>query len=245
MKRKNNLFLAFIKKTIRKIRYRKDSYYYKSNFCRKKLIKAYLDNNSIAKLHIGCGKNRIAGWLNTDISIRSCKEGALYMDAGSHFPFPDNSFDYVYSEHLFEHLSYMQAINMLQECHRILKPSGVIRIATPNFRFLIDLYLNPEKPINKAYIAWSAKELGWGFPIPEHSIYIINKFHTAWGHKIIYDKESLSNMLEEDGFSNILLCRTGESDELELKNVEGHFKYMPYVYYEVETMIVEAHNDKS
>ena len=128
--------------------------------------------------------------------------------------------------------------------NRVLKPSGVIRIATPDLRFLVDLYQNPEKPINKAYINWSANGGGNVSPIPENSVFVINKFHTAWGHQIIYDHETLSDLMRKHGFKDICPCEISKSKHAELNNIEGHFKYMPFDYYELETMIVEASNDK-
>lgn len=217
-----------------------DKNYYQRESYRQRQIKDYFSSNSTVKLHIGCGNNRYPGWLNTDISEMACKHGAVYMDAGATFPFPDDSFDYVYSEHLFEHLSYSQAVNMLRECHRVMKPSGVIRIATPNIQFLINLYQNPEDPTNKAYIKWSAEGDGRGPSLPEHAVYVINKFHKAWGHMFIYDEETLSDLMRENGFSNIHRCEISESTEPALQNVEGHFKYMPYVFYQLETMILEG-----
>lgn len=223
-------------------RERMDNNYYMSDSYRQKQIEDYFSSNGTAKLHLGCGINRYAGWLNTDIAPDICKLGAVYMDAGASFPFPDDSFDYVYSEHLIEHLSYAQAVNMLRECHRVLKPSGVIRIATPDIRFLIDLYQNPEKPMNKAYIKWSANGGGGSPALPEHAVFVINKFHIAWGHQFIYDQETLSHLMQENGFSHIRRCEIGESTEPALKNVEGHFKYMPYDFYRLETMILEGLN---
>lgn len=45
---------------------------------------------------------------------------------------------------------------MLCEVFRILKSGGVLRIATPDFRFLFELYLHREDPKTKRYLAWSA-----------------------------------------------------------------------------------------
>lgn len=207
---------------------------------RNKIIQQYLAFESHPKLQIGCGPYRLPGWLNTDISIKACKAGALYLNAAEAFPIPDNSFDYIYSEHLFEHLTHPHAVNMLKECHRILKESGTIRIATPDFRFLEDLYLHPEKPLNKRYIEWSANGGGGTLPIPATALNVINKFHTSWGHQIIYSQEMLSRMLEEHGFRNIRVCEIGHSSKEELNNVESHFNSMPYEFYQLETMILEA-----
>ena len=187
----------------------------------------------------------IPGWLNTDVKISCCKAGALYLDAGEKFPFPDNSIDYVYSEHLIEHLDYAQAVNMLEECHRVLKASGSIRIATPDFRFLVGLYQHPEDSLNKRYIQWSGQGVGDFPPVPETALHVINKFHLAWGHQIIYDRDSLVNLLEEHGFKDIRFCDIGKSEIATFENIECHFKYMPFDFYKLETMILEGDNAKT
>lgn len=219
----------------------KDILYIKKQISRRgKIIQQYLAQESHPKLQIGCGPYRMPGWLNTDISVKACKAGAVYLNAAEAFPLPDNSFDYVYSEHLFEHLMHPHAVNMLKECHRILKDSGTIRIATPDFHFLVDLYLHPEKPENKRYIEWSANGGGYTLPIPATPLNVVNKFHTAWGHQIIYSREVLSKLLEENGFGNVRVCEIGHSSKEELNNVESHFNSMPYEFYQLETMILEA-----
>ena len=52
--------------------------------------------------------------------------------SGDRFDFPDNNFDFVCSEHFLEHLFIDEALELLKECHRILKPGGVVRIVTPD-----------------------------------------------------------------------------------------------------------------
>jgi predicted SAM-dependent methyltransferase len=204
-------------------------------FWRKLRIRKYLNIAIEPKLQIGSGRNPLKGWLNTGISLRESWSG-VYMDAGKAFPLPDSSFEFVFSEHLFEHLSYLQGINMLKECYRVLKPGGTIRIATPDLRFLIGLYQNPEEPIHKEYIEYSAKKGG----LPTTSVFVINRFHTAWGHQIIYDKETLTKLLIDTGFKNVVSCEVGKSQHKVLNGVEGHFKLLPYEFNLLETMILEA-----
>ena len=208
----------------------------KSDRWRKKEVNRYLSNHEVAKLQIGCGPHPMEGWLNTDIMLDLRRGNILYMDAGKPYPIPDASFDYVYSEHLFEHLTYPEATNMLKECYRILKPNGIIRIATPNLKFLVDLYEHPQKDINKAYIEFNAKRSR----MPSSPVYAVNYFHTSWGHKIIYDLESLSRFLEEVGFKDITQCEMSKSNHAALNNVEQHFKGFPYNLILLETMIIEA-----
>lgn len=214
---------------------------YTSSCWREKLIRQYMESHETVKLQIGCGPHPLPGWLNSDISYTPCRKGALYLDAGKPFPFPDHSIDFIFSEHVFEHLTYAQGRNMLQESFRVLKASGTIRIATPDFQFLANLYLHPEEPLHKSYIEWSAAGGGGSCAkLPATPLHIINKFHTAWGHQIIYDKDNLSALLEECGFRNIRSCEIGKSEVPALNNVESHFKHMPYEFYQLETMILEA-----
>ena len=208
----------------------------KSDGWRKRAVLKYLSNHEIAKLQIGCGPYPLEEWLNTDIVTNLRKGSPIYMDAGEPFPIPDASFDYVYSEHLFEHLTYPQATNMLKECYRILKPNGILRIATPNLQFLVDLYLHPEKELNKKYNELNAERSG----LPFSSVYTVNYFHTTWGHKIIYDPITLSHFLEEAGFKDICQCEMSKSAHSHLNDVEQHFKSLPYDLNMLETMIVEA-----
>ena len=211
-------------------------FFYKHDVRKRWSVKRYLQEHEISKLQLGSGRNVLQGWLNTDKSAPSCWKGAIYMDVGKRFLLPDESVNYVYSEHLFEHLSYNQARNMLQESFRVLKPGGVIRIATPNLEFLLDLYQHPEVEINKRYIEW-ASHAG---KLPYSAVYVINRFHTAWGHRIIYDYETLSALLAEFGFKDIRRCEMSKSEHETLNNVEGHFHIMPYDFCCLETMIVEG-----
>ena len=201
----------------------------------RKKLKRYLSNNKERKLQIGFGNNPIDGWLNTGIALRECWHG-MYMDAGKTFPLPDNSFDYVFSEHLYEHLTYQQAQNMLKECYRVMKPGAVMRIATPNLRFLLGLYEDPEKPLHKAYMEFSVKTLG----MPPTPVYVISRFHTSWGHQIIYDKETLAKQLTDAGFKDVTVCEMGKSEHLALNGIECHFKIFPYEFIQLETMILEV-----
>jgi predicted SAM-dependent methyltransferase len=208
---------------------------HKISFWRNRRIRKYLRSTREPKLQIGCGPNLLEGWLNSGISLQECRTG-VYLDAGRRFPFPDCTFDFVFSEHLFEHLTYPQATNMLKECYRVLKPGGVMRVATPDLRFLLGLYQEPEKSLHKRYIEYSAERGN----IPPTAVFVINRFHTAWGHQIVYDKATLSDLLEQNGFKNIRSCEVSQSEHPALNGVEGHFKSLPAEYNQLETMVLEA-----
>ena len=52
--------------------------------------------------------------------------------AGDSLPFADESFDFVYSEHFFEHLFLDEAVALLKECERVMRPGAVIRTCVPD-----------------------------------------------------------------------------------------------------------------
>ena len=97
-------------------------------------------------------------------------------------------------------------------------------------------YQEPEKPLHRQYMEYSVRECG----LPTKAVYIISRFHTSWGHQIIYDKETLIGLLEETGFRDITPCEVGKSEHPALNDIEGHFKELPYEFDLLETMIFEA-----
>ena len=48
------------------------------------------------------------------------------------YPFEDNSVDKIYLDNVLEHLS--DVVKTIEECHRILRPGGIIEIKVPYFR---------------------------------------------------------------------------------------------------------------
>src|SRR5688572_5361390 len=78
--------------------------YHKQTGKTRSRVKEYLEHNGIRKLHVGCGGNVLESWLNTDVFPES--DQICMLNASRQFPIPSESFDYVYSEHLFEHLTF-------------------------------------------------------------------------------------------------------------------------------------------
>jgi len=202
----------------------------------KKRIREYVKSHRIRKLQIGCGGNILTDWLNTDLNP---SEEVVFLDARKPFSIDDSTFDYVFCEHLIEHLEYHHGIHFLAECFRILKPGGKIRIATPDLQFLIELY-NPEKTeLQKKYIIWAVDT--FLFRIGIHAdTFVINNLFRGFGHKFIYDFKTLKNVMNRVGFINVIRCNVGESADSNLKDIEYDGKGMPPEFYKLETIVVEA-----
>lgn len=201
-----------------------------------KLIRNYLRGHSTRKLHLGCGHNSLDGWLNSDHRPKS--RNILRLDVTKRFPFEDNLFSYVFSEHMIEHLTYTQGSRMLKECHRILKPNGRIRISTPDLSFLLGLYGEDRSDLQERYIEWATKTHVKDAPYCD-ATFVINNFVRDWGHKFIYDEPSLRFALAKAGFSEIVRCEFNASEDVELQGLENEAR-MPQGFLELESLILEA-----
>lgn len=199
------------------------------------------ETTTVPKLHIGCGPFTLEGWLNTDIG--GYRPEIRYLDAGRHYPFPDDSFEYIYSEHLFEHLELPQAATLLEECFRVLKPGGRMRLAMPDFHFLMELYRHPDEEPNRRYLAWSYRLFGekkWGEVAEEdYPVHVINNFFHLWGHRFIHTPEHLTRMAERAGFEQFCRYPVGASDTPVFRNIERHRDSIPEWANELETFVVE------
>lgn len=207
----------------------------------------YLKTTNNPCLHLGCGPFCLDGWLNTDICCS--KLDIYYLDAGRNYPFPDNSFNYIYSEHLFEHLDLEQATRMLQECFRILIPGGKLRLAMPNFHFLMDLYFHPEEETNRKYLDWSYsrfihKKINLNVDKRNYPVYVINNFFHDWGHNFIHTPENLTEIATALGFVHIQTYPIGNSDTPIFKAIENHQKEISEWVNELETFVVEMEKAK-
>jgi predicted SAM-dependent methyltransferase len=189
----------------------------------------------VKKLHIGCGANVLPGWLNADYFPHDAR--AMHIDATKRFPLKTGTFDYVFSEHMIEHISYPEGLFMLGECWRILKPGGKIRISTPNLQFLFDLYAVEKSPLQADYIKWAGREFMDREDATE--VMVINNFFRAWGHCFIYDEKTLRQALEAAGFVNVVSFAINMSDDPSLARLE-HERRMPEGFLQLESITLEA-----
>lgn len=201
-----------------------------------KFVENYFANHAVRKLHLGCGDHLLRGWLDTDLHPRI--PGVMQLDASRPLPFADNSFDYVFSEHLIEHMPYPQGCDLLAECRRILKPGGVMRLATPDLAFLLGLYLPDKSGIQQAFLDWSKKRfLPWA-PSADDT-FVINNAMRDWGHQFIYDDKVLRRALAEAGFGRVVRQSLMKSDIADLRGLENETRSPPGLL-AAESMVFEA-----
>ena len=91
------------------------------------------------KLHLGCGSQKKAGFINID--HRATPATDMVCDI-IHLPYPENSIDRIETYHVIEHIPHPQIPDMLREWHRILQPGGALIIECPNFDEAVREYLD-------------------------------------------------------------------------------------------------------
>jgi predicted SAM-dependent methyltransferase len=192
----------------------------------------YYQKFAIKKLQIGCSINVLPDWFNVDII--PFYDGSYFMDATREFPIPDETFDYVFSEHMIEHIDYLQGWHMLKECYRVLKPNGKIRIATPDLRKLVDLFREDKTDAQQEYIQ-SVMQTWRPEVNSDAEGYVVNVVF-GFDHKFIYDEATLTIALQKAGFTNIKLMNPRESQFPELSHLDVHVGD----YIEFETLVMEA-----
>lgn len=203
---------------------------------KRRLISSYLAEHRPAKLHIGCLEHPLGGWLNTEYGWGPPR-GVLYLDATQPFPIESNSFDYVFSEHMIEHVPLAGALNMLTECYRVLKPGGRIRISTPPLEFLLDLMVRPTAE-HLRYAEYHYGEFLSDAPLKLPAL-IVNDYYRAWGHQFVYDRQSLAQLLLKAGFVNVRELPINVSEDEHLSGLENDAR-MPEGLLALTTMTFEA-----
>jgi predicted SAM-dependent methyltransferase len=188
-------------------------------------------------LHIGAQAVHLKNWFNTDLDPRGGE--MYYLDATQLFPFPDHSFDFVFSEHMIEHIPFAAGLEMLRECRRVLKPCGVVRTATPNLKNILALSTN-HNPDAQRYLQWAVETFSLPpEPYPKAPM-VINNFFRSWGHQFLYDPETLHAALAQAGFRDIVHQQAGVSSHAELRGLEHHGDTIGEWVNQFETMVFEG-----
>jgi SAM-dependent methyltransferase len=170
-------------------------------------------------LHVGCGRERLPGWVNIDAQDLPGVDLVADVTQGLQF----EGCRAVFAEHFLEHLTVEQALDFLSEAHRALGPGGLLRLSTPNLEWILfAVYDRRFSPLGRMR---SALEVNRGF--------------YAWGHRFLWDRCLLAEAITACGFVDLRWCAHGVSEVPFLHGLERHETYedspdLPHV------LIVEA-----
>jgi len=103
------------------------------------------------KLNIGCGYNRLEGWLNLDASQDSAADRIM---PAHDLAFPDASVSEIKAQQLVEHLGFFRTRFFLSECWRVLVPGGALILETPHIEKTFGIFLAGDRPAKEAALGW-------------------------------------------------------------------------------------------
>ena len=191
-----------------------------------------------AQLILGAGHQRRRGWIATDILPRGLD--VLYLDVCKQFPFVDASVDRIYAEHVIEHVSLPDGENLLSESYRVLRPGGRIRLATPDVTRMARL-MEPLDAEAERYVRESNATFLPDRPdLCGEPLVAVNRMFRDYGHEFLYDETLLRRLLERRGFTGIVRCSVGESDDDEFRGMEEHGRHIGDFCNRFETLVLEA-----
>lgn len=155
-------------------------------------------------INLGSGHVRYDGFINVDFYY------SKGIDYGADLRYPlridDNTTDAIVTEHTFEHLTYQSVDQLLGECHRILKPGGVIRIIVPD----VSIFIREYAENNESWFKEWEKVMLTDSDDPERAKRIMpTKMHAIsfvtqeYGHVACWDFDSMAYYLKKNGFTAI------------------------------------------
>lgn len=137
------------------------------------------------KLHVGCGNRYLEGYKHLD--IRELEDGHIdYVTTANDLSqFADNTIEELYACHLLEHFGRHETKSVLQEWYRVLKPSGNLRIAVPDFEAIIEVYKKTGDLTKLIGLLYGGQNYEFNF------------------HHMTFDYSFLKSQLEEVGFKDV------------------------------------------
>lgn len=132
------------------------------------------------KLNIGCGYNRLEGWLNVDNSADSAADSL--MEAHD-LRLENASVEEIMALHLVEHLGFFKTKYFLSECWRVLETGGTLTLETPDIEKTFAVFLAGDAAAREAALGW-----------------VYGSETAGMGHAYCFPKELLLELLAEAGF---------------------------------------------
>jgi predicted SAM-dependent methyltransferase len=195
-----------VKKFVKRI------YFYLRQQLSRQKVKYLIRDRKRIFLEVGAGnKKGVNDWFTIDLK-RNCD---IFWDLRKGIPFPDESVSKIYSSHFFEHLTFSEGQNFLDECLRVLTKGGIFSICVPNARLYIEAYLNSDLDTEKFFDYKPAYNNTTKIDYVNYTAYMDGQ------HKYMFDQENLIYILESKGMRNVHLREFDPSIDLEERDYES------------------------
>lgn len=165
-----------------------------------------------AKLHLGCGKRKIEGWLNVDLAGSDYDIDLCDLP----LPFASNTFELVASQHVVEHLDAVEElIPALRDLRRCCKDKAEIWISCPDLEAICNSYVHDKGKTLRKF--WQDMAYLYAPNQPDMIVcekrfdvhkmpvqHMVNMYmHQFSQHKNLYDYELMTWILTKSGFMKV------------------------------------------
>ena len=135
------------------------------------------------KLNLGCKTRPIPGFVNMDFEEYPTVD--VVGDVSDLSRFKDESIEEIYASHILEHFKSPQTVPVLKEWFRVLKPGGILYVATPDFKRAIEMY----------------DKVG----LSEWLVYYMygDQLHKGTYHYTTFDEKRMDGLLKKVGFAEV------------------------------------------
>lgn len=200
-------------------------------------------------INLGSSAHTAAGWNNIDFSwivrigrhrtlcrllhrvglisaaryerIQRMDPDTVLWDLSKGVPYDDATFDVVYHSHVLEHIPREYTAGFMAECHRVLKPGGLLRVVVPDLEQLAQRYLTAlagqENAQTLALHSEATEEIFDQMVRhrPKHrdqqplvnrlveGLLVGDNDKSGTMHRWMYDRLSLSQLMQQAGFEEI------------------------------------------
>ena len=151
------------------------------------------------RLNLGSGEQPLAGYVNIDRKTG----GEAYP-----LPYPDGSVSEVRAAHVLEHFGFREVPSVLREWVRVLQVGGWLRIAVPDFDWIVRQMVGKDFPVvpsdtpAEALVSIQSVDED-GVSIPIEAYLFGGQQHEDDFHKIAFNEWKLSALMRSVGLTNI------------------------------------------
>lgn len=151
-------------------------------------------------LNLGSGPRGIddARWVNVD-GFRDQSVHYL-IDFSRSLPFPNESFDGVFCEHVIEHFSLADGERIAREVHRVLRAGRCFRVIVPDAEMVLRRYCDASEEM--------VTRRGTGVETPMEIVNLY--FRQRYEHQFVYDWQTMEKMLSKAGFAGVSRSAFGQ-----------------------------------
>jgi predicted SAM-dependent methyltransferase len=155
------------------------------------------------------------------------------LDIARPLPFADGCVDWVYAEHLIEHVELPTAIGWLGEVRRILAPGGLLRLTTPDLAKYAESYVGDGGFFSKH--RRRLRSMRVGPPMPDRRAFMFNQIFYLYGHRWLYDADELGYVLGRAGFDAdaVRTCSFRSGARADVAELDSVFRSDETIYVEV------------